>query len=114
MGRSFEANMKVVIAAIEAKDGALAQCASSSTCQAVKKVGASAGETVSSLWNSFTTGIKTTAFRTHLQLDIFGLNVKVKTLKKEFGVQAFSLIKNMKSTWTSDTTLEKIFQGIRK
>ena len=61
MGVVFATSARVVTTAIEAKEKVQSRCASSATCtdavETMSAAGTSAVETVSSLWDSFSTGV---------------------------------------------------------
>ena len=69
MGRAFSASVSVVLTAIATKEELVAQCSSSVTCTAVtetvSEAGATAVESVSSMWDSFVTSASKAASRAY-------------------------------------------------
>jgi hypothetical protein len=89
MGRVFDTSLTVVTTAIETKDTLQSKCTSSATCTTVSEAGAATVESISWMWDSFTTGVSTTAKFVYLRYDIFKLEIGIKKQKFEFGERVF-------------------------
>lgn len=105
-GKAFEVTHSVVTTAIEAKNAAQQQCSESETCTAVVNAAATAKDGVttafSSMWNSASKAAAEAAASAMLSMEIFSLEVKIKTEKRKFMSLAYDMAMKDPKWWATN------------